>query len=426
MILYRFILFLTAPFFALRLMLRDDARGRRERLGLDDHNATATCGQIWWMHAASNGELTAARPLIQSALFRDPKLQIVLTCNSVTGRDLATRWGLERVQVRLAPLDYGWALRQFLGTWQPDALIIIENELWPNRIAALRRQGRPVIVLSARMSAKSARMWQRFPRLAARVFSAISLLSAQDSASESRFLDLGMPRDRVIDPMNLKSHFPDDTSAGQAMRPRLKRVLDRSLTVLAASTHAGEELPLLTGFAAARVQQPDLALILAPRHPRRRDEIETLLKRLRLPFVTRSRGQEPGADTAVYLADTLGEMPLWYSLAGITFVGGSLVDKGGHTPFEPASHGSALLHGPHLSNFSEIYAVLDREGGATLITGADEFAKALTTLTSKAQRDMAARATNVITGLQQGGGLDPVFEEMADILGNPRLRGPET
>ena len=126
---------------------------------------------------------------------------------------------------------------------------------------------------------------------------------------------------------------------------------DRASTVLAASTHEGEDEAIVQGFAAARATRPDLRLILAPRHPRRGPRIAALLERAGLAHATRSAGEVPGPDSAVYLADTMGEMALWYRLAGITFVGGSLVDAGGHTPFEPAGAGSAILHGPHVGNF---------------------------------------------------------------------------
>jgi 3-deoxy-D-manno-octulosonic-acid transferase len=166
----------------------------------------------------------------------------------------------------------------------------------------------------------------------------------------------------------------------------------RAATLLAASTHEGEEAVVLDAFARARAQRPDLRLILAPRHPRRRDAVEAAIRAAGLAFATRSRGAEPAADIPVYLADTLGEMDRWYAGAGMTFVGGSLVPLGGHTPFEPAAHGSAILTGPHVANAAPAYAALLAEGGALAVTDAESLARAILRLADPAVREAQAEA----------------------------------
>lgn len=424
MFLYRLLLTLAAPFIALALVRRGRGAALAERLGGGAHGA-ARRGAVIWLHAASNGELTAARPLIDALLARDPKLRLVITCNSATGRALAQGWGLPRSEARLAPLDYRLCLRRFLGDWQPDALILIESELWPNRIAEMARLRRPVAVLSARMSARSARIWARLPGLTRAVMGGISLLSAQDAASEARFLSLGLPRDRLAPPLNLKTGAAPAAPQSEEL-DRLRPLFPRDATLLAASTHEGEEGPILMGFRRALAQRPGLRLILAPRHPRRSPEIQALLRRHRLGFARRSAGETPDAETPVYLADTLGEMGLWYALAGVTLVGGSLVPKGGHTPFEPAAHGSALLHGPHLENFAEVYAALQAEGGSRCIHGADDLAKALLGLDDDARARMAEAAARVTERLHDSAGLDPLIERLADLTGNTNLRAAPT
>jgi 3-deoxy-D-manno-octulosonic-acid transferase len=421
---YRLLLTLAAPFIALAVLRRDRGAALDERLGGGAHGG-ARRGAVIWLHAASNGELTAARPLIDALLARDPRLWLVITCNSATGRALAQGWGLPRTEVRLAPLDYCLCLRRFLGSWQPDALILIESELWPNRIAEMARLHRSVVVLSARMSEKSARIWARLPGLARAVMGGIGLLSAQDSASEARFLSLGLPRDRLAPALNLKTGAVPAAPRSEEL-DRLRALFPRDKTLLAASTHEGEEGPILMGFRRALAQRPDLRLILAPRHPRRSAEIQALLRKHRLGFALRSAGETPGAETPVYLADTLGEMGLWYALAGITFVGGSLVDKGGHTPFEPSTHGSALLHGPHLENFAEVYAALQEEGGSRCIHGADDLLDALLNLDEDARARMAAAAARVTERLHDSAALDPLIDRLADLTGNANLRAPET
>ncbi|WP_372605246.1 3-deoxy-D-manno-octulosonic acid transferase [Actibacterium sp.] len=397
MFLYRFLLTLAAPFVAVKLLR---GGGLDQRLGGGDGN-----GPVLWLHAASNGEATAARPLIEALLASDPALRLLITCNSETGRDLVAGWGLARVSVALAPLDYRWALARFLRRWQPAALIIVENELWPNRLLMMQARQRPVIVVSGRMSGKSARVWAKLPGLARRVLGALSLVSAQDQASQSRFAALGVDAARIAPALNLKlTQAPPRPDAGDLAT--LAALLPRDKTVLAASTHAGEDQIILQGFARAHAQDPDLRLILAPRHPRRGDEVAALIAQAGLGFARRAAGHAPTAP--VYLADTLGEMPLWYALAGVTFVGGSLVPKGGHTPFEPAAFDSAILHGPYLENFAEGYAALQSAGGSLLIRNADDLTQAL--LTPAQTTALPVRAKAAIAALGSADGL-------ADLVG---------
>nr|WP_212524563.1 3-deoxy-D-manno-octulosonic acid transferase [Actibacterium sp. MT2.3-13A] len=423
MFLYRLLLTLAAPVIALGLARRDRRDGLDERLG--GHGAgAARRGAVIWLHAASNGELTAARPLIAALLARDARLWLVITCNSATGRALAQGWGLPRTEVRLAPLDYRLCLRRFLGNWQPDALIVIESELWPNRLTEMARRHRPVLVLSARISERSARLWARLPGLTRRVMGAISLLSAQDAGSEARFLSLGLPPDRLAPALNLKTGAAP-AAPDPAELARLRPLFPHGATLLAASTHEGEEGPILMGFRRALAERPELRLILAPRHPRRSADIQAILRRQGLGFAVRSAGEVPDAGTPVYLADTLGEMGLWYALAGTTFVGGSLVAKGGHTPFEPAAHGSALLHGPYLENFAEVYAALEAAGGSRRVEGADDLRAALLSLDEAGRARMAEAAARVTERLHDSAGLDPLIDRLADLTGDTNLRAPQ-
>jgi 3-deoxy-D-manno-octulosonic-acid transferase len=210
-------------------------------------------------------------------------------------------------------------------------------------------------------------------------------LAPQDRGSGERFVALGLPADRLGPVLTLKS-LPEQAGGAPAGPARAH-------TLLAASTHAGEDEVVLDAFVAARAALPGLRLILAPRHPRRRDGIEALIRARGLAFATRSRGVEPAEGLPVYLADTLGEMDRWYGMAGMTFVGGSLVEKGGHTPFEPAAHGSAILHGPHRTNFAPAYAALVAGRGAVEVANADDLAAAILALADPAaQAALAGRA----------------------------------
>lgn len=419
MLPYRILLALAAPAFALRLAREPGTAA--ERLG-GNGPAGATRGPVIWLHAASNGELASARALVGRILDRLAHARLIVTCNTVTGRDFARGWGLDRVEVRLAPLDYRASLRRFIAAWQPDALILIESELWPNRLAEMAALGRPVLLIGARMSERSHARWARLPGLVRPMMDRIAYLSAQDEGSRARFVALGFDETRAGPVVDLKSGTRPAEAPDQGALAALAPHFPRAATLLAASTHEGEERVILAGFAKAHAARPDLRLILAPRHPRRAAEIAGAITRLRLAHATRSADESPGPDTAVYLADTMGEMALWYELAGLTFVGGSLVDRGGHTPYEPACHGSTILHGPHVANFADVFAALDAGGAARQVAGADDIARALDEIDAAAQADMAARATRIIAAQRQtGAGLDPLLAALGRLIGEPAL-----
>lgn len=429
MLIYRLLVSLVAPIVALRLLLRrvagrDGAGALAERLGAGASGLgteklgaeelgteeLGAGGPVIWLHAASNGELTSVRALIEGMLRRDPTVRLQITTNTETGRALARSWDLPRCQATLAPLDHRLILRRFLTRTRPAALVVVENELWPNRLAACAARAIPVLVVGARMSDRSARRWALLPGLTRNILAAITALSAQDAGSEAHFIALGLPRDRLLAALNLKT-APAATSPPEVKA--LRATLPRATTLLAASTHAGEEPPLLAAFAAARRANPALRLILAPRHPRRAAEIAALIGRAGLAHGARSQGAAPG-DAPVYLADTMGEMPLWYALAGVTFVGGSLTDRGGHTPYEPAALGSAIVHGPHVSNFRAAYQALDAAGAALPVTAAT-LAEALTALALDPARQsaMAEAARQVLAGAADS---DPLIDAILATL----------
>jgi 3-deoxy-D-manno-octulosonic-acid transferase len=384
---YALILALIWPVLVLLCLARGESLGDvAERLGRG-----AGKGPALWLHGASNGELASARWLIEALQAARPGLRLVVTANTVTGRALVRGWALPGVTAVLAPMDTGLALRAFLARWRPLGLISLEGEIWPNRLAHLAAAGLPVAMLGARMSAGSAGGWGRFPRLIGRALGGVQLASAQDAASRVRLQALGLPAAAWIADCDLKS-----VAWARATRPPRRPRAERAGTLLAASTHEGEEEIVLDGFAASGLQ----ALILAPRHAVRGDAVAGLLTARGLEFARRSAGAEPG-DTPIFLADTMGEMDLWYASAGICVVGGTFTDRGGHTPWEPAAHGCALVHGPDVANFAAPFAALDAAGGAVAVTALG-LGAALAGLDGAAQERMAAAADRTLAGAQGG------------------------
>lgn len=350
---------------------------------------------VIWVHGASVGEVTSARALIAALSAENPTARLLVTTNTLTGRAAVQAWGMQPVTAQLAPLDFRWVLWRHRRRWQPKLLIVLENELWPNRIATLRA---PVIGVGTRLSKRSAARWGFAKGLARTLFSRFTLVSAQDNGSAERIIALGLPRDRLGPTGTLKSGValaaPDPKTLAS-----LNTWSPRPDTLLAASTHAGEEAILLDAFARARGHRPRLRLILAPRHPERGDSLAAMIEGHGFAFARRSIGAPPEPETDVILADTLGEMPLWYAAAGVTFVGGSLVAKGGHTPFEPVSAGSAVLHGPYTSNFLEPFERLEHAGASVRVTDAETLAQAIVRLASaEAQNAMAQAAQGALAG----------------------------
>lgn len=329
----------------------------RERLALTGPapNTASQPGGIW-LHAASVGELTSARVLIDALA---EAFAVTITTNSRTGRDLAMATGLP---CALAPLDVPQAVGRFLDRVRPAVLVTVENELWPNRSRLAARRGVAQVVVGARISERSARRWARIPAMIAPMLARIDALSAQDQASEARLLALGLSPSALTPRLNLKLLEPSLVQPGPEGP-------DRAATILLASTHEGEDEILLDAWQAARQSRPHLRLIIAPRHPRRGDALSGLLRGRGIAHARRSQGGT--ADAPVLLADTLGEMALWYAAAGICVIGGSFVDHGGHTPWEPAARRCAIVHGPHVANQAEAFADLAQAGGAEGCTAPD-------------------------------------------------------
>ncbi|NHF71912.1 3-deoxy-D-manno-octulosonic acid transferase [Paracoccus xiamenensis] len=372
-----------------------------ERLVLDP--ATTDENAPIWLHGASVGELMSARPVIEALADRCP---LVLTANTTTGRAQAQSWGM---LARLAPLDTPQSLDRFLNRFRPRVAVTLENELWPNRSARLAAAGIKQIVIGARMSERSARRWAKLPWLIGPMLRRIDGLSAQDLGSEERLTRLGLPTQALLPPMQLKLLAPARSTPGPQPETR-----DR--TILAASTHEGEDGPILDAYMAARRKLGGgLRLILAPRHPARADDVAALMAQHGLAPARRSAGADETAP--VLLADTMGEMARWYDAASICITGGSLVAKGGHTPWEPAAHGCAILHGPHVANFAEDYALLHAVGGAeTLPVDAGAALARLAAHPAEAAR-MGANARALLH--KRAGDVAPLVRAILGAAGQP-------
>lgn len=345
-----------------------------------------------WFHAASVGESLSLLELIRRLLDADPALRVLVTTGTVTSAAmLADRLPPGAVH-QFIPLDFRPFVRQFLDHWKPDVAIWTESEFWPTLLTETHRRGVPMLLLNARMSMRSARRWRRFmPWAARRLMALFTAVQAQDRATGAALVRLGLPTGRLVVTGTLKENAPA-LPCHEPDRARFARMLADRPVWAAASTHPGEEDMVADAHSAAMRSIMRLLCILVPRHPNRGDAIAARLRKHGLSVAQRSRGEDPGPHTAIFLADTLGELGLWYRLAPVSFVGGSLVPVGGHNPYEPAALGSAILHGPHVDNFADIYRRLDTAGGAQVVTDTAGLAEALQYLSEPQHRAPMAYA----------------------------------
>jgi len=335
---------------ALRYMLRKRAaRGKEISARLPEREGISTLqrphGKLVWVHAASVGETMSVLPVLQELSGR---IHILLTTGTVTSAQLAAERLPQGAIHQFVPLDVpAWAAR-FLAHWRPDVAVFLESEIWPNLLAGCDALHIPRLLLNARISGNSTANWRHVPKLARRLLGGFSAILAQSAQDAVNFRLLG---GRVLEWGNLKfvaAPLPVDTAALAVLQAQIPGPV-----WLAASTHPGEEKIIATAHADLLAQCPDLVTIIAPRHPERGPEVAALCGGA--PSRALGQAPEPGK---IYVADTLGELGLFYRLAPFAFIGNSLVGHGGHNIIEPALLARAVIAGPHLENFMEAAALL--------------------------------------------------------------------
>ena len=341
-----------------------------------------------WVHAVSVGESAVAVPLVEGIRQRWPELGIVVSTITPTGARIVTERLATRAVHRYFPVDLPGPVRRALDAARPRFFIAIETELWPNFLRALAGRGIPAMIANGRISDRSFRRYRRVRRLMRRVLADVSVFAMQSDEDARRIVALGAPPERVVVTGNLKGDLLPEASDEAEWRRRLGLQSGDRLWI-AGSTHRGEETLVLDAFARARTRWPALALLLAPRHPERADEVAELVRARGLTEVRRSRLPQDATRDAVILLDTVGELASLYALADLVFVGGSLVPVGGHNVLEPAMQGKPVLVGPHTSNFREGAERLQRSGGGLVVKDGEELARELIRVLE--DPDLAAR-----------------------------------
>ncbi|HKV34017.1 MAG TPA: 3-deoxy-D-manno-octulosonic acid transferase [Pyrinomonadaceae bacterium] len=375
-------LLLFSPYFLFQALAhRKYIDGLRERLGF---LPTIEKQPVVWLHCVSVGETQAARPLVERLRKELPQSTLVVSTVTLTGQRLARDlFRNHAARVFYFPFDWTWAVRRALSAMNPVAVLVMETELWPNFLRECKRREIPVALVNGRISRKSFARYVRIRFFLRRVLACLSMAVMQSERDAERIRELGMNEERVFTVGNLK--FESSSYMDENPDVKARFGLTDVPLVLAASTHAPEEKIILESFKRLLGTQ-QVRLMLAPRHPERFNEVAELIQASGLSWARRTN--DPAASDAVasvILLDTIGELPGIYSLASVVFVGGSIVDRGGHNVLEPAAHGVAVITGAHTHNFHAIVDLLN-EAQAIVQLPPVEGEEAVTKLTEVLQR----------------------------------------
>jgi len=357
--IYKIVTSALSPLITIWLRIRQlqgkESRERfNERFGFS--KITRPKGTLLWLHAASVGEANSVLFLIEQIKSRFPEVNILLTTGTLTSAKLIEKRKPQNVIHQFVPVDTTEATNRFLRHWRPDIGLWVESELWPNLVINAKARGCLMFIINGRMSVKSYNSWQKFALLMIyQMLNCFDMVFAQSESDGQRFRALGAREVRCVG--NLKydaAALPCDESDLFA----LQQAIGIRQTWLAASTHHNEEEQIIKAHNQLAAKHPDLLTIIAPRHPQRGEEIANLASKSGR-IALRSRNDKITSETKFYIADTLGELGLFYRLSEIVFMGGSLIPHGGQNPLEPARLRCSIITGPHTENFSAVYKEME-------------------------------------------------------------------
>ncbi|MDP0560809.1 MAG: lipid IV(A) 3-deoxy-D-manno-octulosonic acid transferase [Candidatus Endonucleobacter sp. (ex Gigantidas childressi)] len=377
--IYSLLLYLLCPFVMLRLLWRfkkNSAYGRRwnERFGFI--RPLLSDKQIIWMHAVSVGETIASAPLVMALMKSYPAYRFLITTMTPTGSDQVKAIYGDMVEHTYMPYDLPDALYRYLNRTNPKLVLIFETELWPNTIAACKKRGTPVVIANARLSERSAKGYQRISRLTRNMLNQLSVVACQNIEDGKRFVRLGLDAEKlqIIGSIKFDINISSETlNAAKAIRSNWEKGFGRQAQVLiAASTHSEEEQIIINAYINLKKQYPDLLLVVVPRHLERFDAFYDLACNSGLTVKRYNQDTNVTPNTQVILGDVMGEMMKLYAASDIAFVGGSLIERGGHNVLEPAVLGLPVLSGPHTFNFHNISMSLEQAGGLIFVNNTEE------------------------------------------------------
>ncbi len=401
---------LAGPMLASRLKRgKEDPRRVGERRGLA--SLARPPGPLVWLHGASVGEAAVLLPFVERITHMG--LTALVTTTTVTSATMLAQRLPAGALHQYAPLDSPIFMRRFVNHWRPDTALVVESELWPNMILELKRSKSRLAMINGRMSERSFRRWGKAPRFIAALLTKFDVCLARSEADSERLSTLGAPN--VLVPGDIKFDAPTLPADRRELAELAGLTSGRQMWI-AASTHEGEEMIAAAAHKRLARVFPDALTLIAPRHPERGEQILRQLEAQGLVCALRSRGEAIGPGTAVYICDTIGELGLFYRLAGVVFVGKSFVAGGGQNPIEPARLASAILHGPMVGNFADAYAALDEAGGALTVARPEDLGDTLIALFANAGRLRAMTRAAGETVERRAGAVDRSMGALKALL----------
>ena len=400
-IFYSFALILISPLIVFYLYVLRGKKNKgyrahfKERFGFVSKSLFTSKGKPLVVHCASVGEVLAAAPLIKALQKQHPQLNILITCNTPTGREQIINQFKNTVACSYLPMDFPFSTARFLKRINPQALCILETELWPNLMAISHKKNIPVLVLNARLSEKSQQGYQKVAKLTQIIMRSITVLASHNKKDAERFIELGLPPSKSHVTGSIKfdiSPSNEQLASVEVLKAQYKT--QERFVWVAGSTHPLEHEMILNAHQQLLKKYPNALLIIAPRHPEQFDKVADTLAQSPLSFSRRSNNNYQ--NEKVLLADTLGELQCLYGAGNVSYVGGSLIRRGGHNPLEAAAFSVGVITGPYTYNFDHIYPELIKLKGAVAVENTDELAtqlinlsqntKACQTLGNKAQQ----------------------------------------
>lgn len=395
-------------------------RGKEHPERVSERRGEATLprpeGSLVWVHGASVGELMAVLPLIERLRMQD--LNVLVTSGTVTSANVATERLPPDVIHQFIPLDAPRYVFRFLDHWRPSLALFVESDLWPNLIMSSGKGRVPLVLVNGRMSEQSFKGWRSVSKTAAALLGKFDLCLTQSALDGDRFQQLGARAVQVTG--NLKLDVPAPP-ADEAKLQALKAAIGNRPVIVAASTHPGEDALVIDAHRRLRQRYPHLLTVIVPRHPERGRNILDLALGAQTRPMMRSHNVLPDARTDIYVADTMGELGLFYRLAPIVYMGGSLVEHGGQNPIEAVKLGAAIVHGPHVWNFTEIYAALDAARGAAEVTNVEQLTDRLGYWLADIHARKAVAGAGQKTVERLGGALKRTMAELEPYLLQLRL-----
>ena len=421
---YTLAFYLLLPIYFVRLFLKGINNKEYlsrwpERLGIAKNTPSEEKNLIW-VHAVSVGEVNASIPLLRRLKEDYEDIEILVTTTTPTGSKLVKERLGSSIQHQYLPVDIPICINKFLNVWQPKILILLETEIWPNLLYYCKKRGICTALVNARLSEKSQLNYEKFISLMQPAFESIDLILAQFDSDKVRLNKI--TKHKTIDvcgnlkfdqevPHELKeisTNIKNDWAIDGELRP----------TLIAASTHEGEEEIILNAFNIIQETHPNSLLILVPRHLERFDQVKELLKESELDFVTRSNKSDVTKTTKVLLGDTIGELNFLYSLSNVAFVGGSLIDHGGQNLLEPAAQGLAILSGPSLRNFSDISKQLISNNALDIINNSLELSERFLFLIENKEIALERGQSAYKVFSDNRGALDNIFNKIKPSIDN--------